>query len=113
MVALQQKIASECDILLDGRDIGTRVLPHATLKVYLTASAEERARRRCEQYRLAGTKVDYEDILRDVNARYAQDMNRAVDPLRRAPDAAEVDSTHMTMDEVVETIVSLCREREA
>ena len=113
MVALQREIAEKNDVLLDGRDIGTRVLPDATLKIYLTASAEERARRRVEQYRQMGQEADFADILRDVNARDAQDMNRPLDPLRCAPDAVEVDSTHMTMDEVVEKIVALCREREA
>ena len=113
MVALQREIAEKNDVLLDGRDIGTRVLPDATLKIYLTASAEERARRRVEQYRQMGQEADFADILRDVNARDAQDMNRPLDPLRCAPDAVEVDSTHMTMEEVVEKIVAMCHEREA
>lgn len=113
MVALQREIAAVSDILLDGRDIGTRVLPDATLKIYLTASAEERARRRVAQYREMGREADYDEILRDVNARDHQDMNRALDPLRCAEDAVTVDSTHMTMDEVVDTIVALCREKEA
>lgn len=113
MVAIQREIASHNDILLDGRDIGTRVLPNATMKIYLTASARERARRRYEQYRQAGEQVEYEEVLRDVNARDAQDMNRATDPLRRAEDAIEVDSTDLTMDAVVDKIVALLSGQEA
>lgn len=112
MVALQQEIASGCDILLDGRDIGTRVLPQATVKIYLTASAQERARRRVEQLHAAGQQAEYEQVLRDVNARDEQDMNRALDPLRRAEDAVEVDSTNLGIDAVVERIVALCREKQ-
>lgn len=113
MVALQRAIAAEHDVLLDGRDIGTRVLPNATAKFYLTASAEERARRRCAQYRQAGQEAEFEAVLRDVNARDEQDMHRALDPLRRAEDAVEIDSTNMTLDEVVARIVAMCRAKEA
>lgn len=108
MVDLQQKLAGEADMLIDGRDIGTRVLPKAKLKIFLTASAQERARRRYEEQRARGMDVCYEDILRDVNARDAQDMNRATDPLRKAEDAVEIDTTQMGIDEVVEKIVALC-----
>ena len=113
MVALQQALARKGDMLIDGRDIGTVVLADSPCKIYLTASAEERARRRYLQNLEKGDNTPYEDVLAALNARDAQDMNRPLDPLRCAPDAVEVDSTHMTMDEVVEKIVALCREREA
>ena len=109
MVALQRAIAAEHDVLLDGRDIGTRVLPNATAKFYLTASPEERARRRCAQYRQAGREADFEAVLREVNARDEQDMHRALDPLRRAEDAVEIDSTDLTLEQVVNLIAGLSR----
>ena len=113
MVALQQALARKGDMLIDGRDIGTVVLADSPCKIYLTASAEERARRRYLQNLEKGDNTPYEDVLAALNARDAQDMNRPLDPLRCAPDAVEVDSTHMTMEEVVEKIVALCHEREA
>ena len=113
MVRAQQELARQTDMLIDGRDIGTVVLADAPVKIYLTATPEERARRRYLQQLEKGDTTPYEQVLRELNARDAQDMNRPLDPLRCAPDAVEVDSTHMTMDEVVEKIVALCREREA
>ena len=98
-------------VVMDGRDIGTHVLPDATLKVYLTASAEERAHRRCEELRAKGMAESFETVLADINKRDEQDMNRAASPLRKAEDAVEVDSTHMQPDEVIEKIVSLLLER--
>ncbi len=107
MVALQQGIARGVDIVLDGRDIGTRVLPDATLKVFLTASPEERARRRCDEGIAKGAPVPYEAVLRDLIARDLQDSTRETDPLRQADDAVLVDSTHMTQDQVIAHIVAL------
>ena len=107
MVALQQALARETAMLVDGRDIGTRVLPDAPLKIYLTATAEERARRRWLQLQEKGGKDTYEDVLADLNRRDEQDMNRAVDPLRPAPDSVTVDTTHMSFDEVVDHIAAL------
>ncbi len=109
MVALQQGIARGVDIVLDGRDIGTRVLPDATLKVFLTASPEERAKRRCDEGIAKGAPVPYADVLRDLMARDLQDSTRETDPLRQAEDAVLVDSTNMTQDEVVAHIVALYR----
>ena len=107
MVALQQKLASETDMLLDGRDIGTRVLPDATVKIYLTASAEERARRRFLELQQKGAPDTYEQVLADLIRRDAQDMNREVDPLRQAEDAVCVDSTALSFDEVVDAILTI------
>ena len=84
MVRRQQELASEQDMLLDGRDICTTVLPRATVKIFLTASPEERARRRYLEMRAKGDSASYEEVLEQVVARDAQDMNRAVEPLRQA-----------------------------
>ena len=113
MVAIQQKLARETDMLLDGRDIGTVVLPKATAKIYLTATAEERARRRFLEYQQKGLPDTYEQVLEDLKRRDDQDMNREVDPLRCADDAVNLDTTHMSFDEVVETILNIVKEARA
>ena len=107
MVALQQALARKGDMLIDGRDIGTVVLADSPCKIYLTASAEERARRRYLQNLEKGDNTPYEDVLAALNARDAQDMNRAVSPLRQAEDAVLVDSTSMTREQVVEAIIRI------
>lgn len=112
MVALQQGIAAKTDLLMDGRDIGTVVLPNAPVKIYLTASAEERARRRWEQNRAKGGTETYEQVLEDLKRRDVQDMSRAVDPLRPADDAVIVDTTGYDFAQSVDYIVSLIREKE-
>ena len=94
-------------MLLDGRDIGTVVLPDATVKIYLTATPEARAQRRMLQLREKGDKTPFEEILKEVNARDDQDMHREVTPLRRADDAVLVDSSDLTFDETVQAILSL------
>ena len=94
-------------MLIDGRDIGTVVLADSPCKIYLTASAEERARRRYLQNLEKGDNTPYEDVLAALNARDAQDMGRSVSPLRQAEDAVLVDSTDMTREEVVDAIVRI------
>ena len=111
MVRAQREIAADTDMVLDGRDIGTNVLPNATLKIFLTAHAGVRARRRFDELIGAGTDVTYERVLADLLARDEQDVNRAVDPLRPAVDAVLVDATDMGIDQVVGHIVGLYRER--
>ena len=111
MVRLQQKLAAETDMLLDGRDICTTVLPNATAKIYLTATAEERARRRFLELQKKGSGESFEQVLREVIQRDEQDMNRPVEPLRQAEDAVLVDSTNMTFDETVETILKIVEEK--
>lgn len=113
MVALQQKLAQETDMIMDGRDIGTRVLPDATVKIFLTATAEERAMRRFRDLQEKNLPDTYEQVLEDLIRRDAQDMNREVDPLRQAEDAVLVDTTHMTEDEVIDTIASIVEEKRA
>ena len=111
MVRLQQRLAAETDMLLDGRDICTTVLPNATAKIYLTASAEERARRRYLELQKKGSEESFEQVLREVAARDEQDMNRAVEPLRRAEDAVLVDSTNLDFDQVVDAIIAIVEEK--
>ncbi len=111
MVAIQQRLASETPMLVDGRDICVRVLPDAPVKIFLTASAEERARRRHLEMTAKGDHTPYEDVLRDLQARDEQDMNREVDPLRPTEDAIVVDSSDMTFDQVVEHILHIVEEK--
>ena len=113
MVALQQKLAAQTPMLVDGRDICIRVLPNATVKIYLTASAEERARRRWLEMQQKGAPDTYEQVLEDLKKRDAQDMNREVDPLRPAEDAVIVDSTELNFEQVVEAILAIVKEKTA
>ncbi len=108
---LQKNLAAENDCLMDGRDIGTVVLPNAQLKVFLTASPEERARRRWNQLKEAGTEADYDEILKDVNQRDYQDTHREIAPLKQAEDAVLLDTTHMAFEEVVAELLRLTEER--
>ncbi|MBQ3304499.1 MAG: (d)CMP kinase [Clostridia bacterium] len=110
MVALQRKIAEGHDVIMDGRDIGTKVLPNATLKIYLTASVEERARRRCLELEQKGIPEPYEKVLEEMKARDYQDTHRAASPLRPADDAVTVDTTNNTLEESVAEIRRLALE---
>lgn len=107
LVALQQKLAEETPVVMDGRDIGTVVLPDAALKIYLTASAAVRANRRLKELRDKGEEALYEEILREIEERDRRDMTRAESPLRRADDATELDSSDLSIDEVTERILTL------
>ena len=109
LVQLQQKMGREKSIIMDGRDICEVVLPDAELKYYLTASAEERARRRTAELIAKGEKVNFDQVLADIEMRDYNDSHRAVTPLRKAEDAEEIDSTSMTIDEVVGYICSQAR----
>ena len=107
MVALQRKIAEGHSVVMDGRDIGTKVLPNATLKIYLVASAEVRARRRCQELSEKGMPEPYEQVLRDIMDRDYQDSHRAASPLRPAEDAVHLDTSDLTIDESVAAIERL------
>lgn len=107
MVARQQKIAQTGGIVMDGRDIGTVVLPDADLKIYLVASPEERALRRYREFQEKGIEVSLDQLTEDMKARDHFDMNRKASPLRKADDAVEVDTTSMSIDEVVDKILSM------
>ncbi|MBR2552354.1 MAG: (d)CMP kinase [Erysipelotrichaceae bacterium] len=111
LVEIQQEIAEEKGYILDGRDIGTVVLPHAEVKIYLTASAEARAQRRTKQNLEKGIEADYEQILSEIIARDYQDTHREHSPLMQAEDAILVDSSDLDLDEVIEKIVSIIEER--
>lgn len=104
LFGLQKKIASENCVIMDGRDIGTVVLPEADVKIYLTASAEERALRRFRELQGKSGCPDYNTLLSEIIRRDENDMNRAVAPLKKADDAVEIDSTSMSLDEVTEKI---------
>ena len=109
LVELQQKLARETDVVMDGRDIGTVVLPDADVKVYLTASVETRAKRRFLELQEKGEPADLAKIAADIEDRDYRDMHRDISHLRQAEDATLVDSSDMTIDQVVERILELCR----
>lgn len=108
LTQLQQKLAADADVVMDGRDIGTCVLPGAQVKVYLTADSHERALRRYKELSDKGEACDLATIERDIIERDRQDMTREISPLMQAEDAVLIDSSHMLIDEVVEAVVALC-----
>ena len=99
LVAAQQEMGKEKGIVMDGRDIGTTVFPHAELKIFVTASPEIRAQRRYEELKAKGQQVDYEDILNNVKQRDYIDQHRETSPLRKAEDAIMLDNSHMSIEE--------------
>ena len=99
MVAQQQRMGKDKGVVMDGRDIGTTVFPEAKLKVFVTASAEVRAQRRYDELKEKGMPADFNDILKNVQERDYIDSHREVSPLRKAPDAIELDNSHMTITE--------------
>lgn len=110
LLQLQRDLATENDVIMDGRDIGTFVLPNADVKVYLTASVDERARRRYTELIEKGQEADIEKIKEDIRTRDYQDMNRTVAPLRQADDAVVIDSSSMTIDDVMNCIITAFQE---
>ena len=109
LLDLQRNLAKTQNVIMDGRDIGTCVLPHADVKVYLTASVETRAKRRYQELQEKGEDCNLEEIAHDIEERDRRDMTREIAPLKQAEDAVLVDSSDMTIAEVVKTIVDLCR----
>jgi len=109
LLDLQRNLARTQDVIMDGRDIGTCVLPFADVKIYLTASVETRAKRRYDELTARGEDCDLDEIARDIKERDERDMNRETAPLKKAEDAVLVDSSDMTIEEVVRTIAELCR----
>lgn len=107
LLSLQKKLAASKDVVMDGRDIGTCVLPDADVKIYLTATASERARRRYKEQIERGMDCELDQIERDIMARDEQDMNREIAPLRQAADAVFVDSSNLTIDQVVAEIIAI------
>lgn len=107
LLDLQRGLAAENDVIMDGRDIGTNILPNAELKFYLTASVEVRAKRRYDELVEKGETPEFETIKKDIEQRDYQDMNREIAPLKQAEDAILVDTSYMTIDEVVDKITEL------
>ena len=111
LLYLQRDQAKKHNIIMDGRDIGTVVLPKADLKIYLTASAEKRAQRRYEEYLQKGQKAVYADVLKDQQKRDHEDMTRKISPLKEAKGAILVDTTDLSLEESIDTVVNLMKEK--
>ena len=109
LLSLQRKLARDMSVVMDGRDIGTTILPDADVKIYLTASVETRAKRRYDELKEKGEDCNLEEIAHDIEERDHRDMTREIAPLKQAEDAVLVDSSHMTIEEVVKAIVDLCK----
>ena len=114
LLEIQRQAGREYDVIMDGRDIGTNVLPSADLKIYITASAEERGRRRYGELEKNGTlDKTLEEIIAEINERDYRDMNREIAPLKQAEDAVLLDTTEMNLEEVVEAVCRLIDEAKA
>lgn len=111
LLKLQRTLAASNDVVMDGRDIGTTILPDAEVKIYLTASPETRAKRRALEYEQKGIACDINQICQDIVARDLRDMNREISPLKQAEDAVLVDSSEMGIDEVVNAILHVYRQK--
>ena len=109
LVQLQREMGTRKSVIMDGRDIGTNVLKDARFKIYLTASAEERARRRFLELQEKGETQSFEDVLEDIKQRDHNDMTRELNPLRKADDAVEVDTTGLDIDQVVQKVLEIVR----
>ena len=110
LVELQRALAEKESVVMDGRDIGTVVLPNANVKVYLTASSRVRAVRRYEELKAKGEQCDLEVIEKDIIERDYRDMNRDISPLKQAEDAVLLDSSDMTIEEVADAVIEMCSE---
>ena len=111
LLKLQRTLAEKNDVVMDGRDIGTTILPNAEVKIYLTASADTRAKRRALEYEQKGEAFDLDQIRKDIIERDERDMNREVSPLKQAEDAVLVDSSEMGIDDVVNAILNVYKEK--
>ena len=111
LLEMQRKFARKHNVVMDGRDIGTVVLPNAQVKIFLTASAEERARRRFEELSQKGETVSFDKVLQDMKQRDKQDTERAIAPLRAAPDAVKLDTSGNTIEQSIDEILSIVRRK--
>ena len=111
LLDLQRKLAASMSVVMDGRDIGTTILPNAEVKIYLTASSLTRAERRYLELQEQGLSCDLAEIRKDIEERDSRDMNREISPLRQAEDAVLVDSSEMTIEEVVKCILQIFHEK--
>ena len=111
LLSLQRKLARDMSVVMDGRDIGTTILPDADVKIYLTASVETRAKRRYDELKEKGTVCNLDEIQKDIEERDQRDMNREISPLRQAEDAVLVDSSDLTIQQVVDRILQIFRSK--
>ena len=111
LVQIQRELAEGTSVIMDGRDIGTNVLPNAQVKIYLNAGVEERARRRCGELEKLGAEYNFEDIKKQIIDRDHNDMNRQHNPLRKAEDAVELDTTELNIEEVCVEIEKIIRQK--
>ncbi len=108
---LIKEISKKNSVVVDGRDIGTEVLPNSDIKIFLTASLEERARRRWKELKERGENVSYQDILKEIEERDKADSTRNISPLRPAEDAIIIDTTNKTIEDVIQEIVNILKEK--
>ena len=113
LVELQRQLAAKTDVVMDGRDIGTCVLPDADVKIYLTASVHTRAVRRFKEYLEKGMEADLAQIEADIEKRDHQDMSREISPLKKAEDAVLLDSSDMTIEEVLDAMIAVCGKKKS
>lgn len=111
LLDMQREAAQQYDVVMDGRDIGSVVLPKATVKIFLTASAEVRAHRRCKELQEKGQKVDYDQILKDIRQRDYQDTHRDIAPLKMTRDSVKLDTSDMTIDQVIAAMKKIIGEK--
>ncbi len=111
LLDMQREAARQYDVVMDGRDIGSVVLPKATVKIFLTASAEVRANRRCKELQEKGQKVDYDQILKDIRQRDYQDTHRDIAPLKMTRDSVKLDTSDMTIDQVIAAMKKIIGEK--
>lgn len=111
LLDMQREAARQYDVVMDGRDIGSVVLPKATVKIFLTASAEVRAHRRCKELQEKGQKVDYDQILKDIRQRDYQDTHRDIAPLKMTRDSVKLDTSDMTIDQVIAAMQKIIGEK--
>ena len=111
LLDMQREIANQYNVIMDGRDIGTVVLPKATVKIFLTASAEIRAKRRCDELLAKGQKAKYESVLKEIQQRDYQDTHREIAPLKMARDSIKVDTSEMTVEQAVSAIRQIVQEK--
>lgn len=111
LVDLQRRLAETTDVIMDGRDIGTCVLPDADVKIYLTASSRVRAQRRFDELQEKGIACNFDEIEKDIIERDRRDMTREESPLKKAEDAIEVDTSDMSIEQVIATIIRICEEK--
>jgi cytidylate kinase len=111
LVAIQQELGQKGGIVMDGRDIGTTVFPHADIKIFMTANTEVRAKRRYDELTARGIKTTFEEILKNIAERDHEDSHRKISPLRQAPDAIVLDNTFLNEEEQVEFVLKVIKEK--